>query len=266
MNLNHKYFKALIFHKLKSLSKPGDTLEPSFLEFAICQSFSFQHVGGAGDYADGILGTDQMSVKTRMLKPKAVKSKKGRDFQTSPDEFFGPKYNKKQKKWTNGVEIVQRRQQVKLNNDRTADPPVVGSLTLEGFQENLQESYRIYNTNTTYEMIVVHGYNRTEKRYIVTLFWAEYTPLDNELITWTREGCSVCGYIHLDGVNKKVCERIDGNAKREATCFKEYKDLTKYKNSAKFDLPLPDPWHFDLDEILAEIDLKEKNDASVLFE
>ena len=57
--------------------------------------------------------------------------------------------------------------------------------------------------------------------------------------------------------SKKICERIDGNSKREATCFKEFKDLTKYKNSANIKLPLPDPWKFDIVAILEEIYLKE---------
>jgi hypothetical protein len=61
-------------------------------------------------------------------------------------------------------------------------------------------------------------------------------------------------------------QRVNGNAKREATCFKEYKDLTKYNSSASIKLPLPDPWKFNKEDILTEINLKEKSNVnSILF-
>jgi hypothetical protein len=64
----------------------------------------------------------------------------------------------------------------------------------------------------------------------------------------------------------KVCERINGNAKREATCFKEYKNLTKYNCSANLSLPIPEPWEFNKENILTEINLKEISNAnSILF-
>jgi hypothetical protein len=97
------------------------------------------------------------------------------------------------------------------------------------------------------------------------LFWQEYKPVTASEITWVREGYGVAGYSIIDGIAKKVCERINGNAKREATCFKEYKDLTKYTYSAGIKLPLPDPWEFNKDNILAEINLKEKSHANTIL-
>lgn len=249
--------KAKIFHGLKSLQSVGDTLEYRYLEVTICESFGFLHVGDSAYYADGIKDSNQLSVKTRMINPHFLKTKEGRDFQSNPEKFLGPQINQKQNKWTNGLEIVQRRQKLNLKNDVTAKPDVVGKETLDGFLLNINQSSEKYKTSNTYEVIGVHGYDKTKKYYIVSLFWKQYEFLDHTKIKWVREGYGVSGYIDVDGTLKKVCERINGNAKREATCFKEYKDLTKYVLSANIKLPLPDPWKFDKKSILEEIFLKE---------
>lgn len=266
MNFDNNLFKARIYHGLKSILTPGDTLPPRFLEYSICEAFGMNHVGDGNFYADGYLNDIQISVKTRTLTPHVLKTKAGRDFQTNPAMFLGPHQNVKQNKWTAGLEIVQRRQQLDFKNDSTESAKKVGIATLKGFQDNVDESYKKYNTSKSYEVISVHGYNRNKTSYIVSLFWQEYNPVDPSKITWVREGASVAGYADINGVLQKVCERINGNAKREATCFKEYKDLTKYTHSAGIKLPLPEPWKFDKDNILAEINLKENShDKIILF-
>jgi hypothetical protein len=266
MKLDYELLKAKIFHGLKSLQSTGDTLEPRFLEVAICESFGFTHVGDSSFYADGTYNDIQLSVKTRMINPHDLKRKEGRDFQTHPEKFLGPQLNQKHNRWTNGIEIVQRRQKLDLKNDSTAIPDIVGKETLAGFLSNIQESSEKYNTSHTYEVIGVHGYDKTKKNYIVSLFWKEYEFLDHSKIKWIREGYGVSGYIKSDNTMKKICERINGNAKREATCFKEYKDLTKYICSTNIKLPLPAPWKFDKDAILEEIYLKENSNVkSILF-
>ena len=266
MNFDNDFFKAKVFHGLKSLLSAGDTLPPRFLEIAVCDAFGFKHVGDSTFYADGVSGTNQISIKTRMINPHVLKTKIGRDFQSHPTMFLGPHQNVKRKKWTAGLEIVQRRQQLDFKNDSTELPEKVGISTLLGFQNNVKESYKKYNTTTSYEVIVTHGYNKNKSAYIVSLFWQEYKPLDSKKITWVREGSSVVGYADVDGTSMMICERINGNAKREATCFKEYKDLTKYICSANISLPVPDPWEFNKETILAEINLKEKlNVKSILF-
>lgn len=266
MNFDQDLFKAKLFHSLKSLHFNGDTLPPRLLEILICETFGLKHVGDSTFYADGILNTTQASIKTRMINPHVLKTKLGRDFQSHPSVFLGPHQNVKQDKWTAGLEIVQRRQQLDFKNDSTVASSKVGIATLTGFDNNIKESYKKFDTSESYEIIAVHGYNRTNSAYIVSLFWKEHEALDASKITWTREGYGVSGYSVIDGVPKKVCERVNGNAKREATCFKEYKDLTKYTCSAHIKLPLPDPWEFDKDNILAEIKLKEDNNSSSLFE
>lgn len=266
MNFNQDLFRAKIFHGLKSLLSSGDTLPPRFLEISVCDAFGFIHVGDSTFYADGVKEHMQMSIKTRMINPHILKTKTGRDFQSHPATFLGPHQNVKQNKWTAGLEIVQRRQQLDFKNDSTESPKKVGLSTLDGFDANINESYKKFNTTASHEVIVAHGYSRNKSSYIVSLFWQEYQLLNPKQITWIREGSSVAGYSLVDGVSKKICERINGNAKREATCFKEYKDLTKYNHSASVSLPLPDPWEFNQNEILAEINLKENNHAALLFE
>jgi hypothetical protein len=266
MNFNNDLFKARIYHGLKSIFTPGDTLPPRLLEFAVCESFGVKHTGDSKDFADGFCNDIQLSVKTRQLTPHVLKTKIGRDFQTNPAMFLGPHQNVKQNKWTAGIEIVQRRQQLDFKNDSTEPAKKNGVATLKGFQDNIEESYKKYKTSVSYEVIVVHGYNRNNSSYIVSVFWQEYVPVDASKISWTREGVCVAGYVEIDGVLQKVCERINGNAKRESTCFKEYKNLTKYNCSASISLPLPDPWEFDKDNILTEINLKEKlHEIPILF-
>lgn len=265
MNLNINRFKAMIYRGLQCRMKKDDRLEASFLEFAICEGFGFENVGSSSLYADGIKDDIQLSVKTRALEPNVLRKKESRDFQSHPNKFLGPKYTMKHNKWTNGIEIVQRRQEIAVKDDQTADAKIVGEQTLLGFLSNVNVSSKRYNTPITYEVIGIHGFNKTKTSYIFSLFWKEYEPLDPSKISWTRENKSVTGYMNIDGVSKKVCERINGNSSREATCYKEYKDLTKYEFSATIKLPIPDPWEFDEDAILAEINLKEKENGSVLF-
>lgn len=252
MNCDHDHLTARVYHGLKSLFNPEDTLPPRYLEHTICKSFGLNHVGDGNFYADGYANDTQVSIKTRMLNPEVLKTKAGRDFQTHPNKFLGPRQNVKQNKWTGGLEIVQRRQALSFN-DTTATPEEIGHATIAGFQSNINESYNKYSTSASYEIVGVHGYNHNKTSYVMSLFWQEYEPLDPAAITWVREGYGVSGYVTIDGIAYKVCERVNGNAKREATCFKEFKNLLKYKNSVSIEVPIPEPWSFDQKAILAEI-------------
>jgi hypothetical protein len=267
MKLDNDQLQARIYHGLKSLFTPGDTLPPPYLEFAICKSFGLNHVGDSNFYADGHLGSEQASVKTRMLNPTILKTGPGRDFSTHPEEFLGPSLNKKQNRWTGGIEIVQRRQQLDFENDSTEDAKKVGESTLAKFMENILESHAKFSTKKSVEIVGVHGYDRTSRSYIVGLFWQEYKPLDPANIVWKREGNGVSGYKTINEQLHKVCERINGNAKREATCFKEFKNLIKYQHSAHIKVPIPEPWNFDQTAILCEInDRRKTQNDIILFE
>jgi hypothetical protein len=266
MNFNTDLFRAKVFHGLKNIQCHGDTLSPRYLEIAITESFGGTHVGDSAFYADGIVQSQQLSIKTRMLSPIILKTKSGRDFQSHPEKFLGPHINQKHNRYINGLEIVQRRQQLNLENDSTASPIDVGRETLAGFEKNIAESVARYNVVDTYEIICVHGYDRTNQNYIAGLFWKQHEPLNYSTISWARENHSVVGYVSDNGIMKKICERINGNAKREATCFKEYKDLTKYQCSVNIKVPLPDPWVFDLNALLAEIELKTTGNLTKMVE
>jgi hypothetical protein len=206
MILDQELLKAKVFHGLKSLQSKRDTLEPRFLEVAICDAFGYTHVRDSTFYADGINQQSQMSVKTRMINPHLLKTKAGRDFQTHPSLFLGPHQNVKQNMWTAGLEVVQRRQKLDFKNDSTESPKKVGMATLLGFETNVQESYKKFNTDLSYEVILVHGYSRDQTHYIVSLFWQEYKAIDASVITWIREGSGVAGYMTIDGVLKKYAK------------------------------------------------------------
>lgn len=258
---------ARIYHGLKSLFNDEDTLPPRYLEYSLCKSFGLDHVGDGNFYADGIKDDVQVSIKTRMISPTVLKTQQGRDFQTHPSKFLGAHQNVKHNRWTAGLELVQRRQALDFD-DTIAPPDKVGVETVSKFLSNIVESYGRYKTKKSYELIVVHGYNRKKSSYLLSLFWQEYKPLDPSIICWFRESNSVSGYITVDSIPYKICERINGNAKREATCFKEYKDPTTYENTLSIEVPIPEPWIFDQAQILTEIEnLKgPTNDHLFLFE
>jgi len=269
ITLNLDLLEAMIFHGLKSLLTPGDTLPPRFLEMAICDSFGFKHVGDSAFYADGIKDECQMSIKTRTLKPDDLKTKESRDFQTHKNKFLGPQINKKHNRIINGIEIVQRRQQLNLKNDSTADPSLIGKETIKGFLNNINESKNKFSVTKTYEVIAIHGYDTSKEFYLLSLFWKEIDLedycLDIDTVYWQREGYGVSGYIDRDGKSKKIYERINGNAKREATCFKEYKDLTIYQNTVQLKVPIPNPWTFNMIQISNEIaEIKNRISKSIV--
>lgn len=264
MILDEDHIRAKIYHSLKSLLNPDDTIPPRTLEVFICEAFGFNHVGDGNFYADGIKGNVQASIKTRMLNPHVLKRKEGRHFQSHPNMFLGPNQNVKHNKWNYGLEVVQRRQALDFN-DEEATAEKIGVSTLSEFSKNINESFQKYGTNQTQEIICVHGYDHTKNFYLLSIFWKEYEHLNPEKIEWKKEGYGVSGYINENKISYKIAERINGNAKREATCFKEYKNVTKYKHSVKLKVPIPDPWPFDKNTTLAEINLKEKNHVSILF-
>jgi hypothetical protein len=262
IELDQKDFLGKLVYRLKCLTLPGDVLQARELEIIICEAFELNHVGDSNRLADGIKGNIQVSIKTR--NPSPVKLKKsvdgnppGRNFQSHPKQFLGPHYNKKQNKWTGGIEFVQRRQALYFD-DLQASPSEIGVETLKQFIDNIKESFKKYNTCVSYEIIVVHGYDQTGTRYLVSIFWKEYEHIDPLQVDWIREGYGVSGYVNVGQEKHKITERVNGNVKRQGTCFKEFRDLTKYKDYVNINIPVPKLWGYDQKEMLAEIDLNEK--------
>lgn len=261
MNCDTSLLEAYIFHGLKSLLTSGDTLPPRYLEMVVCSAFNLNHVGDGNFYADGVNSDIQASIKTRMLNPDILKTKVGRDFSTHPEKFLGIRQNKKQGIQWGGLEFVQRRQEIA--NEQTLSPTQIGRRTLVGFLKNIKESRIKFKVNKTYEILVAHGYNWKNNQYLVNVYWQELSVPNLKTVTWTQNSNGVDGLVN----NEIVMHRVRGGAKREATCFKEYKDPTKYKHSASISVPIPERWPFDLTNIQAEIKhLKETQHDLILFE
>lgn len=253
--------KARIFHGLKSLLTEEDTLPPRYLEMVACRAFGLSHVGDGNFYADGVGHNIQASVKTRILKPEILKKQSGRDFSTHPDKFLGLRHNKKQAKCWAGMEFVQRRQEIANENSLSARQ--IGRRTLVKFLKNIKESKNKFKVDTTYEILVVHGYNWKKNAYLVNMYWQEIKLPNLKEISWVKNSNGVDGLID----NQIVMHRVRGGAPREATCFKEYKNPTKYKHSVSISVPIPELWPFDQQKILAEIThLKESQSGPILFE
>jgi hypothetical protein len=269
MKLDSELLEAKIFHGLKSLCLKGDTLPPRYLEIVACQVFNLKHTGDGNFFADGVSGTVQASVKTRKLDPDIKVKISSRDFQSHPDKFLGYAYNRKQGLIWEGLEFIQRRQA--FPDDLKMSPDLIGKLSIDGFRENIVESKNKFKTVEVYEILIIHGYARDQKNYIVSLYWQEYQEPDIKTITWSRKGDAVFGKQKqmIDGKLKDViiCKRFNGNAKRTATNYAEYKNPTKYKYSASISVPIPDLWYFNKEKILAELqNLKElSHDNSILL-
>jgi hypothetical protein len=250
LTFDNDLFKARIYHGLKSLLTDGDTLPPRYLEFAICNAFGLKHVGDGNFYADGVDLTArvQVSVKTRTLNPNLLKRNDGRDFSTHPDKFLGPQQNKKQGKCWAGLEFVQRRQ--KINNEAGSEARRIGLLTLRGFRQNIEESKKKFHTNKTYEVLLIHGYNWQQDRYMINIFWQELALPKTKTIIWKHESNGVSGYVD----QQIVMHRVRDGAPRESTCFKEYKNPAKYKHSVSMLVPIPKQWPFNQVKILTELE------------
>lgn len=261
IDLNETHLRARVYHGLKSLLENGDTLSPRFLEHAICMSFGMDHVGDGNYYADGVKDAVQASIKTRMINPIIRKRVDSSDFASDPARFLGPQVNQKHDRWTGGLEIVQRRQALDFD-DIVADAETVGRASLIGFQKNVDESSARYNAEHSYEIVAVHGYGKDNNTYKVSLFWQPYEHLNPDNIEWERVHYGVWGLMKVGDKKHRIMERVNGNAKREATCFKEYKDLTKYSNSATIVVPVPKQWEFNEEQLLAEIEAKANNNGN----
>jgi hypothetical protein len=255
LNIKLNWLRARIYHNLKSLIIKGDKLDSRTLEIELAHALGMEHHGDKNHHADAVGGNVAVSIKTIGLSPVINKTvERSRDFHTHPDKFFGPKYAKKHDTWTNGIEVVQRRQALKEIDDVNAPADVVGRATIDGFKESQEASHLNYGTNQTYEAVWVHGYNRTKDEYISTIYFDEYKQLNPDTMDWRRTISGVDGYQFIDGKMMKVMTRLNGNVPRHATCFKEYKNLTEYNKMVTFAVPMPKPHVFDEEALTSEID------------
>lgn len=259
MNIDQNLLRARTHYYLKSLLTADSKLEPSTLEHMACEVFGLKRVGEQNDFADGVNDRSQASIKTRFLKPTKTKT-----FQSYPDHFLGYQFNHKQQTVTNGIELVQRRQVV----DESQDAKKIGAETIQKFVDKIGESRTKYGVTTSYEVILCHGYSWDRKTYLVSVFWQPYQALDAKLLDWRREKNCVAGYekhFFEEGYRDvKMCLRYNGNIARMATNFIEYKNPTKYQYSCHVQVQTPQPWPFDYEATLAELDLKDSDHATNL--
>lgn len=248
LQFDHDHFRARAYFFLKSLPERGMQLEPKIIERITCESFGLEIKGGANRWADGVNDSIQASVKSRYFSPK-----RNSDFQTHPREFLSIQHNSRQDTRTAGIELIQRRQQL----DENCSPADIGHQTINLFIDNIHQSAVLYRVDTSYEIIVAHGFKHNKNTYMLSVFYQEYEALDPSQLIWERDGDGVAGYELVDlgsgPVRVKKCRRIDGNAKRCATNFIEYKDPIKYKYSEHLQIPVPDIWEFDRKQMLSEI-------------
>ena len=249
-----EWLRARIYHNLKSLIIKGDKLDSRTLEIELAHALNMDHCGDKNYHADAVSGDIAVSIKTIGVSPVINKTvEKSKDFHTHPGKFFSPKYTKKHDLWTNGIEVVQRRQALKDIDDVNSPAEVVGRATINGFKESQDASHLNYGTKKTYEAIWVHGYNRTKEEYISSIFYDEYQQLNADTMDWRRTISGVDGYQLIDGKSMKVMTRLNGNVPRHATCFKEYKNLISYTNVVSFSVPVPKPHVFDEELLTKEI-------------
>ena len=253
LKFNIDWFRARLYHNLRSLILTGDKLDSRTLEIELTRALGMEHQGDSNHHADAVGGDVAVSIKTLVLKPHILKhAEKSRDFHTNTEKFIGSNYSRKHDLWTNGIEVVQRRQALDMD-DVNASAEEVGRATLAGFKESQDISHARYGTKHTYEVIAVHGYNRTKDEYLTSVYIDEYKPPNADTMDWRRTISGVDGYQLIDGKYTKVMSRTNGNCPRHATCYKEYKNLIKYTNVTHMAVPIPKQHDFDEAAITKEI-------------
>jgi len=248
MNCDQDLLRARVFHGLKSRVQPQDTLDPRYLEITVCSAMGLDHVGDGNWYADGVGQGRQLSVKTRSLTAQILKrTNSGRDFHTDPDRYLGAQTNQRQGMTWQGMEFVQRRQQIPRETELTARE--IGVRTLWGFRQNQRESSQRYQCRETWEAICVHGYAWTGLEYLINVYWGPARiPRPHQ---WQQTAGGVTG---LDSQGQIICHRVRGGAPREATCYKEYKDPRTLAHRLELRVPVPPRDSFDLETCLREMD------------
>lgn len=236
---------ARVYFGLKANSLSAENWEQ-----VICQALNAQWVEGDKYLADGILGNDILNIKTLGFKPTILKTKENRDFLSDP-ERFSPESQM----------MIQRRTNLPVELDeQTSTPAEIGRATLKGFEDFVQESHDKFGTNGTLDVIVRHGVDRTQTKYIVDVDIFRHHFYDPTDLDWIevmggsksrQAGKRVAVEGYLD--NKIVARRNGSNSGLYQTNYLIYKDLTKSTENYTTSVPLPAPLTFDRESILAEI-------------
>lgn len=240
--------KARVYYGLKT-----NSLSPENWEQIICESMKAIWVPGDKYLADGILSNHILNIKTLGFKPSIKKRVENRDFLSHPEKEFDP---------TNQM-MIQRRTNLPVKLDeQISTPKEIGTATLNGFKDFVQESYDKFNgTNNTLDVVVRHGIDRTETRYLVDVDIFDHHFYNADELKWIEvlgggksrqpgKRIAVEGYTK-DG--KLVARRNGSNSGLYQTNYLIYKDLTTSKINFTISIPIPAPIQFNLNQVLTEI-------------
>lgn len=244
--------KARVYHSLKTNSLSAETWEQ-----IICESMKAKWILGDKYLADGILSNHILNIKTLGFNPSIKKRVENRDFLSHPEKEFDP---------TNQM-MIQRRTNLPVDLDeQTSTPKEIGTATLEGFKDFVQESYDKFNgTNNILDVVVRHGIDRTQTRHLVDVDIFNHHFYNADKLEWIEvlgggksrqagKRVAIEGYTK-DG--KLVARRNGSNSGLYQTNYLIYKDLTKSKNNYTVSVPLPTSIQFNLNQVLAEIEALE---------
>ena len=238
--------KVQVYFGLKNNSLSAENWEA-----IICESMGATWVAGDKYLADGVFDRYILNIKTLKMTPEILKTKESRDFLSHPGNF----------KPENQM-MIQRRTNLPVEIDEQQNTPAeIGRATLEGFEDFVAESYAKFpGTDKVLDVIVRHGVDRSEKRYLVDIDIFEHTFYDPAQLEWREvvggsrsrqrgKRVAVEGYFN----SKLVAQRNGSNSGVYQTNYLIYKDLTKSKNNYTIDIPLPAPLAFNKDQLLSEM-------------
>jgi len=242
MRVNLDILKTKVFYALKT-----NNLSSENWELIVCDSLDAMHIPGDKYLADGVYGTSNLNIKTLNFHPQIRKNRPSRDFISHP-EYFSPV-----------LELVQRRVGLPHLNDMTEDPAVIGKETIDNFKAFEQESFDKFDTTNTIDVIVRHGVDRTQKKYIVDMFIEEHIHPTASELNWQENlhgpnskykgRQSVIGFKN----NKKIVARNSSGTGRQQNCYLIFRDINRVEHRETIVLPLPERIVYDHIKLLEEI-------------
>ena len=239
--------KAQVYFGLKHNSLSAENWEE-----VICASMGATWIEGDKYLADGVLDNDILNIKTLGFKPSIKKKVESRDFLSHPVKEFNP----------TSQMMIQRRTNLPVELDeQTSTPEEIGTATLKGFKDFVQESYdKFQGTNNVLDVIVRHGVDRTQSRYLVDVDIFNHHFYDPKDLEWREvlgggKSRQAGKRVAVEGYdNGKIVARRNGsNSGLYQTNYLIYKDLTTSEHNYTISIPLPAPVKFDKDKLLEEM-------------
>jgi hypothetical protein len=245
--IDRNEFLARVYFAIKT-----NSLSSEMWEEIVCHTMGAEHIPGDKALADGVLHNYCLNIKALQQTPIQRKRTINSDFLSHP--------NLRQFSRSN-VACIQRRTSLPGEMDEhIATPSEIGAATLAGFEAFAQDSHRKFGTNKVLDVIIRHGVNHNNTRYLAEINLSEHSFYNASDLVWDEEvggsrskqrgrRVSVRGY--LDG--KIVAKRISGSATSYQTTYWIYKDLNKSFETVVIEIPLPSTIKYNQQEILAEI-------------